>query len=318
MPTWSEIKNEIYQFVPSPREPGFDEVRRDYLKKLSAHTKRNTILYASGWVQKPDISGAYIILNDDDTQGFMEVQKEIVGDQLDLILHSPGGDPMVAESIVKYLRSRYNHIRVIVPHLAMSAATMIACAADEIIMGGHSALGPIDPQFALTTNTGTRLVAARDILDQFKELKAAFENHNDPRQMMAIIDLYAPDLLNKAHKAIQDSINLTEEWLLRYMKLQEPVARETSAWLAANPRVRSHGRHIMRDQLQAKGVSVTELEKDPKMQDLVLSVFHAAIIAFSEAYSTKIIENHHGRAFIKNQPQPIMPHIRQPQFLPPQ
>ena len=73
MPTWSEIKNEIYQFVPSPREPGFDEVRRHYLKKFSAHTKRNTILYASGWVQKPDISGACIILNDDDTQGFMEV-----------------------------------------------------------------------------------------------------------------------------------------------------------------------------------------------------------------------------------------------------
>ena len=44
---------------------------------------------------------------------------------LDLILHTPGGFPEAAESIVKYLRSKFStNIRVIVPHLSMSAGTM--------------------------------------------------------------------------------------------------------------------------------------------------------------------------------------------------
>ena len=55
----------------------------------------------------------------------MEVSQGLEGDGLDLILHSPGGSPEAAEAIVSYLRSRFSHIRVIVPQLAMSAATMI-------------------------------------------------------------------------------------------------------------------------------------------------------------------------------------------------
>ena len=67
-------------------------------------------------------------------------------DQLDLIIHSPGGHVEAVEQIINYLRSKYSHIRAIVPQSAMSAATMLACACDEIVMGKHSAIGPIDPQ----------------------------------------------------------------------------------------------------------------------------------------------------------------------------
>jgi len=56
-------------------------------------------------------------------------------------LHSPGGSIEAAEAIVTYLRSKFAHIRAIVPHSAMSAATMIAMACDEIVMGKHSFLG---------------------------------------------------------------------------------------------------------------------------------------------------------------------------------
>ena len=73
----------------------------------------------------------------------MEVTAGIASENLDLILHSPGGFPEAAEGIVTYLRSRFQNIRVIVPQLAMSAATMIACAADEVVMGKHSFLGPV-------------------------------------------------------------------------------------------------------------------------------------------------------------------------------
>ena len=65
---------------------------------------------------------------------------------LDLVLHTTGGSPAAAEAIVNYLRAKFgNDIRVIVPQLAMSAGTMIACSAKQIIMGKQSSLGPIDP-----------------------------------------------------------------------------------------------------------------------------------------------------------------------------
>lgn len=96
----------------------------------------------------------------EDIQALMEVTQGAQSRDLDLILHSPGGSPEAAEAIVSYLRSRFSHIRVIVPNFAMSAATMIACAADEIVLGKHSFLGPTDPQILIPTGLGARWVAA--------------------------------------------------------------------------------------------------------------------------------------------------------------
>ena len=79
----------------------------------------------------------------------MSALHELKGEELDLILHSPGGSLEVSEQVVTYLRSKYRHIRAVVPQNAMSAATMIACACDGIVMGKHSALGPIDPQITV-------------------------------------------------------------------------------------------------------------------------------------------------------------------------
>ena len=67
----------------------------------------------------------------------------MVGDdnpKLDLILHSPGGTLPATQAIVRALRGRYEHIRVFIPQRAMSAAAMLACAADQIIMGGFGSL----------------------------------------------------------------------------------------------------------------------------------------------------------------------------------
>ena len=65
---------------------------------------------------------------------------------LDLILHTPGGLVLAALQIAKAVRDHKAKITVFVPHYAMSGGTLIALAADEIVMCGHSVLGPIDPQ----------------------------------------------------------------------------------------------------------------------------------------------------------------------------
>jgi len=65
---------------------------------------------------------------------------------IDLILHTPGGLVLAATQIAKALKDHPAETRIIIPHYAMSGGTLIALAADEIIMDPHAVLGPVDPQ----------------------------------------------------------------------------------------------------------------------------------------------------------------------------
>ena len=65
---------------------------------------------------------------------------------LDLVLHTPGGLVLAALQIARAIGSRKGKVTVFVPHYAMSGGTLIALAANEIVMCEHSVLGPIDPQ----------------------------------------------------------------------------------------------------------------------------------------------------------------------------
>jgi ClpP class serine protease len=65
---------------------------------------------------------------------------------LDIVLHTPGGLVLAATQIARAIRDRKSKVTVFVPHYAMSGGTLIALAADEIVMSAHAALGPIDPQ----------------------------------------------------------------------------------------------------------------------------------------------------------------------------
>jgi len=65
---------------------------------------------------------------------------------LDIVLHTPGGLVLAAVQIARAIRDRKGRVTVFVPHYAMSGGTLIALAADTIIMSPHAALGPIDPQ----------------------------------------------------------------------------------------------------------------------------------------------------------------------------
>jgi ClpP class serine protease len=143
------------------------------LLRLNEHTKRNIIAYYSGWLSKPQIIGLEI--NDEDKNGFMmAVHKLDCKAGLDLILHTPGGDIASTQTIVNYLREMFeNNIRAVVPQIAMSAGTIIACSCKQILMGKQSNLGPIDPH--------VRGVPAYGVIREFKQ--AVKEVKKDPASM---------------------------------------------------------------------------------------------------------------------------------------
>lgn len=314
-PSWGEILREINQKTKLKEIVNpFDAVRREYLEKLYDYTKRNTIIYTSKWTQyDPKLAPQLIQICDEDIQGFMEAIYGLKGTELDLILHSPGGDPGATEALVQYLRNKFEHIRVIIPHAAMSAATMLACAADEIIMGKHSFIGPVDPQLILQTPLGFRSLPAGAILEQFERAKE--EVQKNPQAAVAwypILQYYGPSLLVEANHAIELSKELVERWLKDYMFKGDPNSKEKASKIAKelseHKTHKSHGRHIGIKKAEEIGLKVKKLEDDQRLQDLVLSVFHVASITFDNTLAVKIIENHEGRAFIKSlSPPPLAP-----------
>ncbi len=293
MPTWNRVLEEIKGTrIDSP----IDVVRRRYLSKLHRHTKRNVIAYYSGWLGEP-FRNSHLI-NDEDKNGFMAVIHGLDRERgLDLILHTPGGDTAATESIVHYLHQMFGtNIRALVPQIAMSGGTMIACACQEIVMGKHSNLGPIDPQL--------KGIAAREVIAEFK--RACEEVKKDPSRALIwnnIIGKYHPTFLLLCEKAVEWCESTAREWLEKGMLSGDPDAKEKAQsivkGLSDTTNTLNHARHLHYDELKALGLKIVRLEDDPVLQDLLLTVHHAYMHTFSMAAPTKIIENHKGVAMVR-------------------
>lgn len=327
MPTWGEqlqelrkLKEEEARRSPTANEPSpNDKLRRRYLKALHAYTGRAVIFYGTCWLEnRPGLSGDSLSLKLGDKQGFMEAVSNIAENTLDLVITSPGGSPEAAESIMAYLRTRFEHIRAVVPVAAMSAATMMALACDEILMATHSDLGPIDPQLTIVTPEGPRSSPAQAIIDQFMMAK---QECQDPRNIGAWLPLLRslmPGLLAQCHHSREQAERFVSEQLAAHMLRDNPdKAEDVAAWFANFSYFKSHNRPVTIEDAIGQGLNVTRLEDDQQLQDLVLSVHHAVRHTFNDTGTTKLIENHHGRAYLEIA-QPFLVEQRQGPPTPPE
>jgi len=83
----------------------------------------------------------------DDSEAVLRLIRRTPPEQpIDLILHTPGGLVLAAEQIARALAEHKGKVTVFIPHYAMSGGTLIALAANEIVMDPNAVLGPVDPQ----------------------------------------------------------------------------------------------------------------------------------------------------------------------------
>ena len=296
MPNWNQILNKIKESGSTQ-----DIIRREYLRKLAEYTKRNVIIYYSGWLQKghqPEARPS-ININDSDKNGLMSVVHKLDRTKgLDLVLHTPGGDMAATESIITYLRSMFDtNIRAIVPQLAMSGGTMIACACKEIVMGEQSSIGPFDPQFGSTP--------AQAIKEDFD--RAAREMKDDPTKgylWQPIIQKYNPGLISQCEKVIELADEVVKTSLKSGMFKddadKDDKAQQIVSELGSHAVTKIHGRHIHKAKAKEIGLKVVSLEEDPKLQDRVLSVHHSCMLTFEQTPAVKLIENHLGTCYAIN------------------
>jgi hypothetical protein len=173
----------------------------------------------------------------------------------------------------------------------MSAETMIACAAKEIIIGKHSSLGPTDPQFETLSGLA--------VLEEFETAKKeTCENTKTVLLWKEIISKYHPPLLDDCPKLCIRTEKLVASWLESNMFSgdSDSAAKlvKVSKFLGDYEKSMDHSKHFLFDELKEIGLKITELEKDPKLQDLVLTIHHTFMHAFTLVPIVKITENHMG------------------------
>ena len=306
MPSWNELVNE---FDAQPT----DDLKSQWLKqRLSAELQavsrlrnnRNVILYGSAFLQKPTAPAPMLQLTQEEINGLMSVMFGMDWKKgLTLILHTPGGITNAAESVVAYLRSKFEYIETIVPTFAMSAGTMIALGTNHIVMGRQSQLGPIDPQLPI----GGRFVSARAVVDQFEQGKKEIMDDLKAAHVWApIMQSLGPSLLREADNALRYGEDMVSRWLRDYMFAGKDDAANKAAAVASHfndaSTHKSHGRRIDRAEATSKGLSIEKLETSQELQEHVLSAYHVMSILFDKSPASKILWTNNGRAWMKNLP----------------
>lgn len=271
--------------------------KNEYLKKLSAKTGRNTILYFSGFLQKPQNADSSI--NDLDINAFMEniygLDKTL---GLDLILHTPGGDLTATEQIIGYLKSCFHgDVRAIVPQLAMSAGSMIAVSCKSIVMGKQSALGPFDPQL--------NGVPCQSALREF--YKAIEDVSKRPASLglwQAILSKINPTFLTLCAQADELADELTEK-ILADKGLDKETKRRIKNVFAKNEDSKTHSRHFDMDKCREAGLEIIDMDADSVLQDIVLTIHHCCMVLAEQTAVIKIVENNIGGCYIRTLPSSV-------------
>ncbi|MDQ7793466.1 MAG: hypothetical protein RDU89_03510 [bacterium] len=151
-------------------------------------------------------------INIEDSEQILRAIRLTPGDvPIDVVLHTPGGLVLASEQIARAIRKHPARVTVFVPHYAMSGGTLLALAADELVVDENAVLGPIDPQI------GTYPAASILAVTQQKD-----------RNRVSDETLILADIARKAMSQIKDTV-----YEILVDRLGDDRAREVAGVLTA-------------------------------------------------------------------------------------
>lgn len=309
MTVWSEVAAELAKEKNADGSIKYDLGRRRIITELSQCVGRPVLVYAVDFLnaQKVRASGNDINIDWDDKEGFNEATLDLPEGPLDVVLHSPGGIPEAAESLVVLLRNKFSPIRFIIPNIAKSAATMLALSGNEILMDGNAELGPIDPQFVIPKGDGSRVVSpAQAIKDQFEMASDLLsKNPSDLPVWIPILQQYGPSLLKEADNAMALSRELVTRWLVAYMFGVDPEAQakaeKTASYFSDHNLFKTHSRRIGLREIQENRIplKVVKVQEDQKLHRCILRLYAAISHTFGNTGAYKMYENSQGKGLFR-------------------
>lgn len=303
MPSWNDLLSEVESQDPNAGGQLLFSRLQGALNSIGElRGGRNVLVYASAFLQKPDVPSSFLSITGEEVNGFMAtVYGMDWAKGLTLLLHTPGGGTNATETVVSYLWSKFPDIEVIVPVYAMSAGTMISLASNRIVMGRQSQLGPIDPQMMIDG----RYVSARAVVDQFGKARQEILADRDMALVWApVLQGIGPALLQEAFNALDYSERMVGQWLEKHMLAGQPDAtaegKRIAGYFNDASNHKSHGRRIDRDEARRQGVCIEDLEDNQRLQEEVLTAYHLATILFEKSPAVKFLASHTNRHWIKN------------------
>ena len=297
----------------------FDEItqeRRKWLAKISEiRGGRNIITYASAVTKRGDIS-----IDEGDLIPFVDTVSSLDSTKgLDIILETPGGSAETVEKIVRSLRSKFSHIAVIIPRMAMSAGTIFTMAADEILMGEISSLGPIDAQIPFNG----RFLPADAIIDGVEKIKEEVVKNNGKLNpaYIPILQNINPGIISHCQTAQEFSKSLVRHWLKEYKfshwethssngvpvteREKEKRAAEIAAALCSHSKWLTHGRSLGIKELSDLKLEIINYSQDSNLNEAITRYFILLIMTFDMTSIFKIFET--PTAYVIKQAIPNVP-----------
>jgi hypothetical protein len=256
-PTSEPAKTIRTPFYRANNAPRYE--RQTQIRAIQDLTKSKLVCY---------IGGPQASLSRDDALPLVDLFHTIpVGSDIDLLLHTVGGDIDAAEKMASMLRKRVGDrakFRVVVPDHAKSAGTLITLAADTVVMSDSSELGPVDPQLNLPDGHGRfNYRPAQSYVDGYEALVKLVNDNPSAAGYRQMLDKYDPTTLDMCRKVLERSVKLGESLLQQGMfRGGGGNFTAVAGQLADNHKWLWHGVPI--DYIEAKklGLNVTYLELD--------------------------------------------------------
>jgi hypothetical protein len=297
MGVYSDYLNKKWDFQTLAAE------RKTQLSRISSlRNGRGVLVYAADLTKNGrDVP---LMIDYSDLLPVQDQLSAITGDEVDIIIETPGGIAEVAEDMVRIIRSKFARVGMIVPGWAKSAGTILVMAGDEILMGPSSSLGPIDPQI----NFGGKRFSADAFLDGFEKIKTEVQKTGKLNPAyIPILQNISPGEIQNCENARTFSQRLVKDWLASYKfkywtnhsdgrpvtpdekkQRADEIAKELcdhSQWL-------THGRSVKLDDLR-KGnlrLKIVDYSENPDLNDAISRYYTLLRMSFDATNIFKVIE----------------------------
>ena len=238
-------KTPLFQAISADRYQ-----RQAIINQIQDRTARQLICY---------VSGSKCLIDMDDTMPFVDLLHKVPpGNDVDLLLHTIGGDIDIAEKMICMVRRIVDPaaFRIIVPDFAKSAGTVMILGSDRVVMSETSELGPIDPQIPIFD----RWQSVQNYIDAYDTHAEALKR--EPSNMAAQTMLGKLDpATHKLCKAAKSRALQSAESLLRHGMFREGGNwSKTASELLDTTRWLSHSQMISWEDALELGLAVEHLD----------------------------------------------------------
>jgi Serine dehydrogenase proteinase len=273
--------------LPAPtRTPFYQAIhaqryqRQELIKEIQILTGTKLVCY---------VAGLQTIINRDDTIAFVDLLHNISNQHdLDVLLHTGGGDTDAADKLMSMARARIGtkRLRIVVPDYAKSAGTMMVLGADAVVMSDSSELGPIDPQIVRTDHNGNRVRhSVHNYIDAYKEHSEILAK--DPNNVAARVMLsqLSPETVKLFEAVLDRARDQAEVMLRRGMFKESGLWSATVHELLDTKRFRTHGQMINWQDAQDSrlGLTVEYVDPDSELWRKIWRLYCLQRLALSSA-----------------------------------